>query len=168
MTCNNRLYWTEMSGEERVGNLGYACRSSGFSKLVGNQSIPVGIAVDPIQQLMFWTNQGSNGALGSVNVANTDGSAVANVLNVSSPRGIDIDIVGHRLYFVETAAATLMASGYDGSGLTTLATFPNTYNALDVAVDSDAQVAFVTLSTKTPSSNGLLQVGVGVGAPSLF
>ncbi len=50
-TCDNRLFWTELGGLERVGDLGYECRSSGFSKLVSNASVPSGIAIDPIMQV---------------------------------------------------------------------------------------------------------------------
>jgi hypothetical protein len=66
LLCPNKLFWTERNGIQRVGNMGYACRSTGFT-VYANLSTPpandvvctpvaAAVADASSQQLFFWVN----------------------------------------------------------------------------------------------------------------
>ena len=92
MDCNNVVYWSELSGYNRVGDFGYDCRSNGFSALSHSENQPYGVAADSFTQQLFWTNNVADPTgsqpWGYVTSANTDGSDHTVIIsNVTEPRG---------------------------------------------------------------------------------
>ncbi len=101
MTCNDVLFWTELSGEQRVGSLGYDCRSSGFSGISNREVAPAGVAADAALNLVFWTNDATDHAspstgVGYISRSKSDGTLHSIILeNVTDPRGMHSSCVQH-------------------------------------------------------------------------
>ena len=76
--------------------------------------------------------------------------------------GIDVNILTHEIFF--GTLGNLMKAGYDGSGVSTVASMPAGYIAQDVAVDAANNVAFVAAVNLTSTDGMVLVRGVAVCA----
>jgi len=166
LVCPNKLFWAESGGLQRVGNLGYQCRSTGFSVL-GNASSPFavnspyGVALDDStdQQTLFWTN--NNGPQSFLSSVSFDGTALQAILGpVADARGLaaisTANVSG--LFFASQSAHAIMTCQYDGTGLSVFWQGAATDFPIDVAIDAHASLIFAAVQTGPRGGNGYLQV----------
>ena len=91
-----KVYWTEMTGESsgtiNSANLDGSGETTELTTLL---SVPMGIAVDPAGNKLYWTN-----ARGRIQSANLDGSGIRNVLE-NLPGPMDIALSGGNAYWTQ-------------------------------------------------------------------
>ena len=100
-----------------------------------------GIAVDPINQRLYWADP----ILGALYRSGLDGSNVTLLTSgLNSPGGIDIDPLGDRLYWIEKGSPLAIKSAkLDGTNVLTITT-SNLFNPIELTVDPKGQQLFYT------------------------
>ena len=90
-----KIYWTEKTGDS-AGTINSAnLDGTGVTELTAIRAVPMGIAVDETNSMLYWTN-----SRGRIQSANLDGSSIKNVMqNLSNP--VDIALAGGNAYWTE-------------------------------------------------------------------
>ena len=91
-----KVYWTEKTGES-AGTINSAnLDGTEVTELTAIRAIPMGIAVDEANSLLYWTN-----SRGRIQSANLDGSRIQNVMeNIKNPN--DLALAGGNVYWTES------------------------------------------------------------------
>jgi hypothetical protein len=168
LACPNKLWWSEGSGSQRIGNLGYDCRSTGFS-VYANSTTPAfvknpsGVAVDDTvqQQVVLWGNDVSTDNINSSFLSSVffTGDQMQNILlNIPDPRGMDVQstINMTMMFFASHAAHSVYWCAYDGAYLTNFWTGTSNDYPIDVAVDTSAWLLFIAVQTGPSFGSGYL------------
>ena len=92
---NNKVYWTEKTGESG-GTINSAnLNGTGVTELASIFATPIGIAVDAAGSKLYWTN-----SAGRIQSANLNGSGITNVLqNLDNP--MDLGLAGGNVYWTQ-------------------------------------------------------------------
>ena len=92
---NNKVYWTEKTGESG-GTINSAnLNGTGVTELASIFATPIGIAVDAAGSKLYWTN-----SAGRIQSANLNGSGIQNVLqNLDNP--MDLALAGGNAYWTQ-------------------------------------------------------------------
>ncbi|EMH0063346.1 hypothetical protein NRH57_002708 [Providencia rettgeri] len=99
---------------------------------------PDGIAVDPTNKLIYWSNMGEDYDAddGSINVMNFDGSGRKMLLghgDVRTPKQLQLDLINQRLYWCDREGGKVASCHVDGSNLQTHVARPrNKQNQVDI------------------------------------
>ena len=91
-----KVYWTEKTGDS-AGTINSAnLDGTEVTELTAIRAIPMGIAVDEANSLLYWTN-----SRGRIQSANLDGSRIQNVMeNIRNPN--DLALAGGNVYWTES------------------------------------------------------------------
>ena len=115
------LYWIEAElGQIEVASLNGFLRQT---LMAGDMSRPRGLALDPHEAIMFWTDWGDISGSPRIESCSMDG-ALGNrrtVIDASRhggfwPSSLTIDYLARRLYWTDTKTASVHTALYDGSG----------------------------------------------------
>jgi hypothetical protein len=92
--------------------------------LVQNQAMPDGLAADPINNSIFWTNMGlpgkNDGAVYSANLSGTDIRTVVAPGLINTPKQLTLDTMAKKVYFCDREGLRVYRCNFDGSDLETL------------------------------------------------
>lgn len=160
-----KMYWTAPT-QERISR----------SNLDGQQveedlarffSFPTGVALDVTNGKMYWASMGSSPTAGDGNIQRglMDGPVRDNnpdtfddlLTGLSNPRGISLDPVGGKIYWVEAYSGKVQRAGLNGSNPETL--FDGLGNLSDIALDVDSGTMYWTDSGAIGVADGKVQRG---------
>ena len=113
-SASDSVYWSsyQAGGAIRVGGLD----GTGARDLVGNESSPEGIAIDPAAGKIYWADT----TTGAIRVANLDGSGAHDLYTgESQPSGVAIDPATGKIYWANSVTRTgaIRVANLDGSGV---------------------------------------------------
>ena len=113
-SASDSVYWSsyQAGGAIRVGGLD----GTGARDLVGNESSPEGIAIDPAAGKIYWADT----TTGAIRVANLDGSGPHDLYTgESQPSGVAIDPAAGKIYWANSVTRTgaIRVANLDGSGV---------------------------------------------------
>ena len=98
--ADNKIYWTEQVGKNR-GRVKSANLDGSNVQVLANikGGVPGGIAIDPTQGKLYWTD-----SRGRIQRANLNGKGIRNLIrNLKSPENITVDVAGGKLYWTENS-----------------------------------------------------------------
>jgi len=109
-----------------------------------------GIAADAANEEIYYTSNG-----GTIQKANFDGSNVQNLVTsgLSTPRGIDLDVTGNTMYWVDTDK--VMSASLDGSNVQTL--FSGLGFMEDIAINTSQGTWYATEILNPGGSGRVIQ-----------
>ena len=83
----NKLYYTQMTGENTGTINSVNLNGTGAKQLVEIRAVPRGIAVDPVAKRLYWTN-----SQGWIQSSNLEGTARKNIVSggLENPMGITV------------------------------------------------------------------------------
>ena len=97
-----------------------------------DDDVPVALAVDPYEGLVFWTNA----ATGSIEVASPNDTSPKTVLRgLKDPRSITLDMTSKTLFY--TDGKTINRVYYNGTGSDSIYTAPTDHMYLDITLMKD-------------------------------
>jgi DNA-binding beta-propeller fold protein YncE len=123
--ANGKVYWTEsdnfqinhggLSGQINRANIDGSNKESLATGLVQ----PAGIALDPVQGKVYWTELDRKfDGFGSIQRANLDGSNIESILTgIDEANGLALDAVHGKLYWPDLTTHRIQSANLDGSGL---------------------------------------------------
>ena len=117
----NRLYWTEVTGEDSGKIGGSDLDGSNLRTLATLRSAPANIAVDPVDNKLYWTDSSGN-----IRRANLNGKSIKKIVS-----GLVSPLIGFALGSsnATAAAAPTLSSGTSTPDTTRLfANYPNPFN----------------------------------------
>ena len=117
---HNKIYFSDLSGS--------LLNPLPFS----NIESPTGVAFDPFEDRVYWTDP----KLGIVARAAIDGKSQEIIRsNVSAPMGIDLDLIGGNVFWINSGDSTIEVSKMNGDHWRVLVS--GLYSApVDIAVDT--------------------------------
>lgn len=146
---DTHVYWATGSSIRRAGLDG-----SNPIELVTNTMSSWGVAIDEINNHLYWTARGAN----IIERANLDGSNRTTVIsgaNASSAKGITLDLDNQMMFWInaDTNGGDVFRASLLGSGVTSI-----------VKLDSNAAyIAFSPTAVPEPTSLALSAIGLGAG-----
>lgn len=95
-----------------------------------------GVAVDNVNNKIYWSDYGSGLGTGRIGVANLDGTNVNPnfITGLSGTVGLSLDISGGKLYWADDSVFSIRRANTNGTGVTTLFTTGSSH-PYDVALD---------------------------------
>lgn len=110
---NSQLYWASGTKIQRANLDG-----SGIETLLNDPSGPEAIALDLVNERIYWTNRA-----GTIQRANLDGSNVEElVTGLLLPRGIALDLPEGKMYWTDQSEDRILRASLDGSDIEVLVT----------------------------------------------
>lgn len=118
---NDKLYWTDSFSNVIVrADMDGSNRSNFLTGL----STPVGIAVDPVNSKLYYTQADGGSGIGVFRVS-LDGSnqetLIGSGVGISEPRGVALDLANGKMYFSDTEGGNVLRANLDGSAMETVA-----------------------------------------------
>ena len=105
-----RLYWTDKD----LGSIQAADPDGGNREtILSGLSDPRGIAVDPIQDKVFWAAHEGNGAIWWANYDGTDAEVFIGALN--DPADLTLDLENRMIYWVSESGGQIQKANLDGN-----------------------------------------------------
>ncbi|KAI9037571.1 putative 3-hydroxyacyl-CoA dehydrogenase [Aspergillus affinis] len=99
------------------------------------QALPDGIAVDPSNKRIFWTNMGipgkDDGAVFSANLDGTDIQTVVAPGTINTPKQLALDLTSKKVYFCDREGLRVIRCNYDGSEFEVLVQAGDPSNAVE-------------------------------------
>ncbi|KAI8503927.1 hypothetical protein Bbelb_179950 [Branchiostoma belcheri] len=110
----SNLYWTEKShGQIQVTRL-----DGGFRKvIVSGLDQPLGVAVHPREGFLFWTESGTTPRVARATLAGTETRTLVSGFSVNQPRGLAIDFLEDRIYWVDGFHGTVQSCDVNGGNV---------------------------------------------------
>lgn len=107
------LAWSDDGSGDRIeiANLD----GSGRTPIVGGLSSPVSIAFDPVEQMIYWVDNGTNTIERSLLDGSHQQTIVADPTIAGTPIGLAIDVASRRLYWSDTSNSSIHSAGIDGT-----------------------------------------------------
>uniref|UniRef100_H2YAY1 EGF-like domain-containing protein n=1 Tax=Ciona savignyi TaxID=51511 RepID=H2YAY1_CIOSA len=105
---NNRQYYRRTI----IGNIG---NETGVAN-------PIGLAVDPQNGKLYWSDQGGDGIPPKISRCNMDGSYIENIIttSVNNIQHIALDYSGGRIFWAEQNSGSIMSATTDGTDIRTI------------------------------------------------
>ena len=124
---DDKVYWTEMTGEN-AGTINSAnLDGSGVEELKSIKAVPIGIAVDTAEDKLYWTN-----SRGRIQSANLDGSGIANVVqNLKTP--MDIALSDDNAYWTQGNGSVRFVNLQGKKTIDDISTGARSANSLTIA-----------------------------------
>ena len=124
---DDKVYWTEMTGEN-AGTINSAnLDGSGVEELKSIKAVPIGIAVDTAEDKLYWTN-----SRGRIQSANLDGSGIANVVqNLKTP--MDIALSDDNAYWTQGNGSVRFVNLQGKKTIDDISTGAKSANSLTIA-----------------------------------
>ncbi|XP_056315196.1 LOW QUALITY PROTEIN: low-density lipoprotein receptor [Danio aesculapii] len=113
---HRNIYWTD--SEQHSVSVATADGSKHRTLIHGLQN-PRAIVLDPQSNFMFWSDWGVSARIERCGLNGADRMALVTD-NIVWPNGIALDVLGRRLYWVDSKLHTLSSIGMDGNGRHTL------------------------------------------------
>ncbi|XP_071984527.1 low-density lipoprotein receptor-related protein 8-like isoform X2 [Engystomops pustulosus] len=109
---HKNIYWTD-SGNKTIS---VATNDGSKRKTLFNQSLgdPRAIAVDPTTGFMFWSDWGDPAKIEKAGLNGGDRQVLVSD-DIEWPNGITLDVLTHRLYWVDSKLHTLSSVDFNGS-----------------------------------------------------
>ncbi|XP_078614728.1 uncharacterized protein LOC144883882 [Branchiostoma floridae x Branchiostoma japonicum] len=110
----SNVYWTERS----QGNIQVSRLDGSFRKvIVSGLDQPLGVAVHPSEGLLFWTETGTTPRVARATLAGTDTRTLVSGFNVNQPKGLAIDFLEDRVYWLDGFHGTVQSCDVDGANV---------------------------------------------------
>lgn len=142
-TDNRNLYWGDLA-PDRINASGLS--GGGVTEIIGSADAanPYGVAVDTVQNKLYFTSQGTNEILKS----DLDGSNIVVLASgadgVSTPLGLAIHIADQQLYIADYATDEIFRVDVDGGNFTVVASGADGLNLpISIAIDEVNDKLFI-------------------------
>ncbi|XP_078695204.1 low-density lipoprotein receptor-related protein 2-like [Branchiostoma floridae x Branchiostoma belcheri] len=110
----SNLYWTEKShGRIQVSRLDGSFRKV----IVSGLDQPLGVAVHPREGFLFWTETGTTPRVARATLAGTETRTLVSGFSVNQPRGLAIDFLEDRIYWVDGFHGTVQSCDVNGGNV---------------------------------------------------
>lgn len=117
----NKIYWTQQLNAEGGKVMRANLDGANVEQLVAGLDDPQGIAIDPIQGKVYWTDKDTQ----KIQRANLDGSAVETLITITEsgrePFGLALDLTNAKMYWITEALLgnndLIFRANLDGSGI---------------------------------------------------
>ncbi len=116
-SAQDKLYWTDAGTSDAI--VRSDLDGSNVEVIVSTGLVnPAGIAVDPINGKIYWTDTQDD----SIKRANLDGSDIEPVVTTGlvTPAGIVLDLLANKMYWVDQGNDTIKRANLDGSSVETI------------------------------------------------
>ncbi|HEX7878767.1 MAG TPA: hypothetical protein VF720_05125 [Candidatus Eisenbacteria bacterium] len=141
---NGRPVWAEGAWTNaRIMESGY--NLSGVVPIVTGQSTLNGVAVDPLNQVTFFTS--SNLSLGARIHRKTLNGAATTLMTLpaaANPRGIAVDPAANRIFWADFDQNTINRANLDGTGITTIVNLGSDARPWGISVNATLQRVYWT------------------------
>ncbi|XP_019638816.1 PREDICTED: low-density lipoprotein receptor-related protein 5-like [Branchiostoma belcheri] len=145
----SNLYWTEKSH----GNIQVSRLDGGFRKvIVSGLDQPLGVAVHPREGFLFWTESGTNPRVARATLAGTETRTLVSGFSVNQPRGLAIDFLEDRIYWVDGFHGTVQSCDVNGGNVVS--------HSLTGAFDLSGITIYKDYVLMTDSDNRRLVIGL--------
>ncbi|XP_066267549.1 low-density lipoprotein receptor-related protein 6-like [Branchiostoma lanceolatum] len=140
----SNIYWTDRSH----GNIQVSRLDGSFRKaIVSGLDQPLGVAVHPREGLLIWTETGAAPRVARATLAGTETRTLLVFgLSVAQPKGLAIDFLEDRIYWVDGYHGTVQSCDIDGQNLVSYPPIANAdlsgitiYKDYVIMTDSDNQ-----------------------------
>jgi len=123
----------------------------------GLSSNPSDIAVDPVNQVVYWVDTTDFGHQGRIYRAKTDGSNPELIIQDFKPSSIELDFYNERIYWADNVDKEIMRAGFDGSGVELV--LSTSARPFGLAIDPLAEhIYFSNVTTGASPSSELTRV----------
>jgi DNA-binding beta-propeller fold protein YncE len=109
----NKMYWTDIGTENKIRRADLD--GSNIEDLVMGD-FPDGIALDVMQNKMYFTNRGSQ-SISRTNLDGTDIEVLVPQKVGSFPAGISLDVGEGKMYWTDISADKIKRANFNGSGI---------------------------------------------------
>src|SRR5262245_32959148 len=117
-----KIYWADNSQGPSSSISRSNLDGTGVEVLTRDVSCPMGVAVDPVDQKLYWTDCERHTVMRS----NLDGSGAQTLLTIpstpfiGSPQGIAFDVIGRKVYWANTDQGAIQRANPDGTVIQTV------------------------------------------------
>lgn len=140
---SHTVYWTDAVFRWIIAAPGQKSKiQMDYYKIIVDDHLeaPDGLAIDPLEGYLFWSDNGKHPKIERSDLMGQNRHTII-TQNLQSPLSMDVDIVGKRIYWIDSLTESVLSAKYDGSDVTMITRVTDS-TLLDI--DSFRDVLYLT------------------------